>query len=155
MAMTRTQLRHAAAVARYQAGKNKPPTRKQAKAWLAPIRKALAEIMTGEVDTHRGYPITRIHWADNDVARIDHAINGFVALIERLMPDLDSSPMKRMSKKLEAGALLELHEVTACQSLIDSVEDLLLKFKRSDLVDAANTEMVVIELERLGLKEAA
>lgn len=155
MAMTRMQLRHAQAIAQYQAGKQKPPTRKQAQAWLAPIRKALAEIMTGEVDTHRGYPITRIHWADNDVARIDHAINGFVALMERLMPDLDTGPMKRLSKKLEAGVLLELHEVTACQALIDSVEDRLLKFKRSDLVDAANTEMMVIELERLGLKEAA
>ena len=102
-----------------------------------------------------GYPITRIHWADNDVARIDHAINGFVALMERLMPDLDTVPMKRLGKKLEAGVLLEPNEVTACQALIDTVEDRLLKFKRSDLVDAANTEMVVIELERLGLKEAA
>lgn len=153
--MTRMQLRHAQAIAQYQADKQKPPTRKQAQAWLAPIRKALAEIMTGEVDTHRGYPITRIHLADNDVARIDHAINGFVALMDRLMPDLDTGPMKRLAKKLEAGVLLELHEVTACQALIDSVEDRLLKFKRSDLVDAANTEMVVIELERLGLKEAA
>ena len=155
MAMTRMQLRHAQAIAQYKADKQKPPTRKQAQAWLAPIRKALAEIMTGEVDTHRGYPIMRIHWADNDVARIDHAINGFVALMERLMPDIDTGPMKRLGKKLEAGVLLELHEVTSCQSLIDTVEDRLLKFKRSDLVDAANTEMVVIELERLGLKEAA
>ena len=155
MPMTRMQLRHAQAVAQYQAGKQKPPTRKQAQAWLAPIRKALAEIMTGEVDTHRGYPITRIHWADNDVARIDHAINGFVALMERLMPDLDTGPMRRLSKKLEAGVLLELYEVTSCKALIDTVEDRLLKFKRRELVKAAEVEMTIIELERLGLKDAA
>ena len=155
MAMSRQQLRHQAAVARYQAGRNKPPTRKQAQAWLAPIRKALAEIRTGEVDSYRGYPVTRIHHADNDIARIDHAINGFVAMMDRLMPDLDTGPMKRLSKKLEAGILLDIQEVTDCQEMIGAAEDRLIKFKRSELVDAANTEMVAIELERLGLKDAA
>ena len=90
--------RYLASCDRFKADKQKPPTRKQARAWLAPIRKALTEMLSGEVDSHRGYAITRIHHADNDFARIDHAINGF---------------------------------------------------------DAANTEMVNIELERLGLKVAA
>ena len=38
--MTRQQMRQQAAIARYKAGKQKPPTRAQAQAWLAPIRKA-------------------------------------------------------------------------------------------------------------------
>lgn len=155
MPMTRQQRRHQAAVARYQAGKQKPPTRKQAAAWLAPIRKALAEIRTGEVDAVRGYAITRIHWADEDFARVDHAINGFMALINRLMPDIDTAPMKRLSKKLEAGILLDANEVIECQALVGTIEDRLLEFRRCDLTDAANTEMLIIELERLGLKEAA
>lgn len=71
------------------------------------------------------------------------------------MPDLDTGPMKRLSKKLEAGVLLELYEVTSCKALIDTVEDRLLKFKRRELVKAAEVEMTIIELERLGLKEAA
>lgn len=155
MPMTRQQRRHQAAVARYQAGKQKPPTRKQAAAWLAPIRKALAEIRTGEVDAVRGYAITRIHWADEDFARVDHAINGFMALINRLMPDIDTGPMKRLSKKLEAGILLEVGEVIECQALIATIENRMLEFRRCDLTNAANTEMLIIELERLGLKEAA
>ena len=48
MPMTRQQMRQQAAIARYKAGKQKPPTRAQAQAWLAPIRKAFAEIKTGE-----------------------------------------------------------------------------------------------------------
>ncbi len=155
MAMTRQQLRHQAAIARFNAGKQKPPTRAQAKQWLAPIRNALGEIRTGEVDAHRGYPITRLHHADNDFARIDHAINGFLALIDRLMPEADTTPMKRVSTKLTNGNLLELKEVEACFTLLDQVEEKLLTFKRCELIDAANVEMINIELERLGLKEAA
>ena len=84
----------------------------------------------GEIDAHRGYPITRIHHADNDFARVDHAINGFVALIDRLMPDEDTEAMRRVSAKLGAGILLELAEVEACFALLARIEDQLMKFKR-------------------------
>lgn len=155
MAMTRAQLRQRATIDRYHAGKQRPPTRAQARAWLAPIRKALTEILSGEVDSHRGYAITRIHHADNDFARIDHAANGFVALIERLMPAFDVSPIKRISKKLENGILLEAKEVHACLETLKRCENDLLKFSRADLVDAANTEMVKIEMDRLGIGESS
>lgn len=155
MPLTRQQIRHQAAVARFKAGKQKPPTRSQAQAWLAPIRKAFAELRQGEIDSYRGYAITRIHWADDDFARVDHAINGFLALIERLMPDVDLSPLRKVSKKLSNGILLEISEVDACIALLKPVEDRLMTFKRCELIDAANTEMVKIEFERLGLLEAA
>lgn len=146
---------HRTAVARYQAGKQQHPTRKQVAAWLAPIRRAFNEIRAGEVDAHRGYAITKIHWSDNDFARIDHCINGFVAMLDRLAPDFDTGPMKRVSKKLESGILLTHTEVDACFSLLKECESLLIKFKRSDLTNAACTEQINIELELLGLKEAA
>lgn len=155
MAMNRQQLRLMAAKMRYEAEKKKPPTRKQAQAWLAPIRNALAELRTGEIDAYRGYAITRIHHADNDFARVDHAINGFVALIERLLPDIDTGAMRRLAHKLEVGILLKIEELDACTAVVNSVEDRLLDFTREQLKDAANTEMVKIELERLGMLEAA
>lgn len=155
MPMTRQQLRQQAAVARYRAGKQKPPTRAQAQALLAPIRKAFAEIKTGEVDAYRGYAITRIKPTDEDFARIDYCINGFVALIDRLLPDLDTGPMKRVSAKLANGVLLEMADLEACDAVLNATEDRLLTKTRAELIDAANTEMTVIELERLGLKEAA
>ena len=159
--MTRVNLppkdraRYLASCDRFKSDKQKPPTRKQARAWLAPIRKALTEMLSGEVDSHRGYAITRIHHADNDFARIDHAANGFCALIERLMPDFDISAIKRLSKKLEAGILLEAKEVHDCLARLKQCEDRLISFKRFELVDAANVEMCRIELERLGINEAA
>lgn len=151
----RARARLLADSARFKADTNKPPTRTQAKAWLDPIRKAFVEMLSGEVDSHRGYAITRIHHADNDFARIDHAANGFVALIERLMPDFDISAIRKISKKLEAGILLEAKEVHDALALLKRCEDRLIKFKRSELTEAANTEMINIELERMGLKDAA
>lgn len=155
MPMTRQQRRHQAIVARYHAEKAKPPTRRQAQAWLAPIRKALDEMRSGEVDAYRGYAITRIHHADNDFARVDHAINGFVALIERLLPDLDIGCMRRVSAKLTNGVLLTLAELDTCTALLNTVEDRLIKIPRRDLTDAANTEMIRIELEQLGMIQEA
>ena len=95
----RERARYLAACARYQAEKQKPPTRSQAQAWLAPIRKAFNEMRT--------------------------------------------------------GVLIEYHEVDACFVTLNACEDLLLTFKRATLIDAANTESINIELELLGLKEAA
>lgn len=155
MAMTRAQLRHRAACDRYNAGKRKPPTRREMKTWLDPIRRAFAEIRTGEVDSWRGYPITRIHHADTDFARVDHAINGFVSMLDRLEIGIDTGPLKRVSKKLECGVLLELQEVDECTAILKAAESHLLKFNREKLWETAQTEMTRIEFERRGIVGAA
>ena len=155
MSLSRAHRHNMAACARFQSGKQKPPTRKQVKAWLAPIRKAFNEIKSGEVDSHRGYAITRIHWADEDFARVDFCINGFTAMLDRLAPEFDTGPMKRVSKKLENGILLTHEEVDQCFATLNACEDMLITHKRADLIDASVTERINIELEGLGLKEAA
>ena len=155
MAMTRMQLRHASAVKRYQSGKHKPPTRAQASAWLAPIRRAFNELKSGEIDAVRGYAITRIHWADEDYARVDYCINGFTAMLDRLAPEFDTEPMKKVSRKLSAGVPLTVSEIDASFAVLNACESLLITFKRSDLMDVALVEQVNIEFERLGMKEAA
>jgi len=151
----RAKARHLALCDQFDAGKHKPPTRKDARAWLAPIRRAFNQIKQGEVDAHRGYPITRIHHADNDFARIDHCINGFVAMIERLDTGLDISPLRKVSTKLENGVLLTVQEIDACFALLNASETALLRFSRGHLADVAKIEQINIEFERMGLKEAA
>lgn len=153
--MTRQQLRHQAISAQFQAGKAKPPTRRQAQAWLAPIKSALAELRTGEVDSYRGYAITQIKRFDEDFARMDHAINGFTALISSVAPDIDISAMTKLSKKLSTGVMLEMADLDSCQLLLKVVENRLIKIPRKTLKDAANTEMIRIELELAGLIEEA
>lgn len=154
-ASQRSTRHHLTAVARFNAGKQKPPTRKQAQAWLAPIRKAFAVMMTGEIDANRGYPVTRINQHDHDYARVDYCINGFTAMMARLMPDFNVASMTSVSKKLAAGIMLTHAEIEACLTTLKHCEDRLIKFKRADLIDASMAEQINIELERIGLKEAA
>lgn len=79
-------------------------TRRQAQAWLAPIRKALRQIAdTGEADSVQGYAVTRLHRSD-DYARIDYCIAGFRALMGRLWPELDCNPLTRIEKRLAHAA---------------------------------------------------
>ena len=153
--MNRILRKHRAMVDQYHAGTNKPPTRKQAKAWLAPIRSAFNQMLTGEIDAHRGYAITRIHHADEDFARVDFAINGFLALLQRVMPDFDTTSMKKVSKKLESGVLMTAKEIEDCFIILNECENNLIKITRADLKHAAQVEQVSIELERLNLKAAA
>jgi hypothetical protein len=152
--LSRQQLRVLSAKARYLADKAKPPTRKQAKTWLAPIRDAIAEMRTGEVDAIRGYAVTRLHTGD-DYARIDYCINGFLCLIERLMPDVDLAPLKTISSRLANGVPLTLELLDNSAGILNQVEDRLIKIARRELVDAANLEQMICEVERLGLDKVA
>ena len=129
-------------------------TRKNARQWLAPIRKAFSDMKAGEVDSIRGYAVTRIDHTD-EYARIDIAINGFTALIERLLPDLAVGPMQLVSKKLAAGVPLTQGEIDACLRLLNHCETRLIKVSRETIRDAVLTEQINIEVEQLGLKEAA
>lgn len=48
--MNRLQRHHRAVCDQSKAGHNKPPTRAQAKAWLAPIRKAFVEMVVSQFE---------------------------------------------------------------------------------------------------------
>jgi hypothetical protein len=129
-------------------------TRRNARQWLAPIRKAFAEMKDGEVDSIRGYAVTRIDSLD-EYARVDWAINGFVALIERLIPGVSCAPMRQVSKKLAAGVPITQAEIDDCLELTNRCESALIKVPREAIRDAVLTEQIGIEMEQLGLKEAA
>ena len=130
-------------------------TRRQVQAWFAPIRKALTEIKTtGEVETIRGYAHTRLHTGD-DYARLDHCIAGFRGLMERLCPDVDLEPMEKLERKFANGLLLEPSDIDAALGLLKTCEKPLMRCTRAAVKDAVLTEQVAIELEQLGLKEAA
>lgn len=149
--MTRMQLKYRQMQAQYEADTKRPPTRAQARAWLQPLRDAFNEMRTGEVDAVKGYAVTKLRWVDEDYARIDHCIAGFLGLTDRLFPELDTAALRKVGAKLTNGVMLTHQEVDACFRAIGKCEDLLLTVSRQALKDAAQTEMVKIELERLSL----
>lgn len=129
-------------------------TRRQAQAWLLPIRTAFKEMKAGYVDSIRGYPVTRLDEYDL-WERIDHCLAGFRCLCSRLFPGLDVSALVRVEKKLDAGLPLTVEELNACLTTFHYCEDLLVGMDIRVVKDAVVTEQVAIEIEKLGLNEVA
>lgn len=129
-------------------------TRRQIRHWLTPMRKSFMEMRSGEVDAIQGYAVTRLD-ATDEYARIDWAINGFAAVIERLAPDLDTKPLHKVSKRLANGISLTVADLDRCLALLASAETLLIRIPRSKIRAAVLLEQIAIEAERAGLLEAA
>lgn len=128
-------------------------TRKQARAWLAPMRECFGQMRTGFVTAADGYPVTRLHNAD-DLARIDYCIAGFVGMIGRLAPGLGTSAMQLIQHKIESGELVTTQEIDAALTEIRRAEDVLVRMTVKELASAVTTEQIAIEFEALQ-REAA
>lgn len=123
-------------------------TRRQARAWLTPMRSCFTEMKTGEVDAIRGYAVTRLHDQDS-YERIDWCIAGFRGLIDRLCPEIDTRPLLAVEKKLAAGVALLVQEIDAALIVLKRSEDALLRHSVAAVKDAVLTEQINIELERI------
>lgn len=155
MAMTRTQLRRQAEIARYQAGKNKPLERRRVQAFMAPITNAMNQILVGEIDVDdNDVPITRLNHTDGWEA-LDECLNGFIAAMERAIPHINLDPIRFLSSDLSKGKLMTPKKAQRARECLRWIEDALIRCTWNELTSAVDTTRIEIELERLGLKEAA
>lgn len=124
------------------------------RAWLAPMRRCFAEMRSGYVDAVQGWPVTRLHGND-DYVRIEYAIRGFRALLDRLLPEIDTAPLSLIERRLAAGTPLTVAQIDAGLALLRHCEDALLRFSREEVKAAVLVEQCAIELDALGIREAA
>ena len=130
-------------------------TRRQVQAWLAPMRECFRGIrQSGEAETIRGYAVTRLHHAD-DYARVDFCVAGFRGLLARVLPLLDVSPLLTIERKLANGVPLTVAELDDAFGLLRRCESLLVGMPKETIINAVQVEQIAIELESLGIKEAA
>ncbi len=127
-------------------------TRRQIRSWLAPMRACFAEIKAGEVDSIKGYAVTRLDHND-EYARIDYCIAGFRALLARLCPEIMSGQLERIEKKLANGVPLTMPEIDEALALLRRCEDALIRHSVDAIKSAVLTEQCVIEMD--ALREAA
>lgn len=152
MAMTRLQLKRAAAVAAAKAAKDKPLDRRRVKAFMEPITKAFALMLQGDVMVDQDdIPITRLPHNDQ-WEPIDACIEGFVCAMKRVMPDIDFSPIQYVSSDLRKGKLMTPQKAKKAYDVIRMVEDRMTKLTWRQVADATNTTMIDIKMEELGLK---
>ena len=123
-------------------------TRRQVDGWFLPIRRALNEMLTGEVDSIRGYAVTRLHHGD-EYERVDYCIAGFVGVLSRIFPDLDLSPMTKLQRLLASGTPIHAADVHKALALLKSPETPLIKEDWHRVKSCLTTEMIAIELQDL------
>lgn len=123
-------------------------TRRQAQAWLAPMRRAFKEMKDGEVDSIDGFAVTRLHAFDT-YERVDACIAGFRGLLARLFKDFDSSALERVETKLSACEPLYESEINDCLALFNRCENMLVKMSIEEVQDAVVTEQIVHQIEKL------
>lgn len=126
-------------------------TRRKAAQWLAPMRAAFQQMKTGEVDSIRGYAVTKLHHRD-DYARIDFCIAGFRALISRLFPDIELSDLEKIERRLAAGVPIAYQDIDCALSILRRVEDSMVGIHQSVVTDAVLTEQIIIEVEQKGMQ---
>jgi hypothetical protein len=113
------------------------------------MRACLRQIRdTGEADTIRGYPVTQMP-GDTDYARIDYCCAGFRALMERICPHIDSTPLRRIEQLLAAGAPLTVEHLDDAFRMMRAVENDLIKHSVDEVKDAVLIEKIIIELDEM------
>ena len=123
-------------------------TRKQVTGWILPIRAALKEMLSGEVDSIRGYAVTRLHNGD-EYERVDWCMAGFVGVLSRIFPDLDLSPMTKLQRLLAAGTPIHAEDVHKALALLKSLETPLIKEDWHRIKACLTTEMLSIEFSEM------
>lgn len=111
------------------------------------------ELRSGEATTYRGYVVFE-DWR-GQLSRTDEALLGWIECWKRLDTGLDLGPHDRLRKKLSADTPLTIAEIDAALALLRKQEKLLATLPRDFINDKTNTELIAIELEQLGIKEAA
>ena len=123
-------------------------TRRQVTGWLLPIRAALKEMLSGEVDAINGYAVTRLHHGD-EYERVDYCLAGFVGVLSRIFPDLDLSPMTKLQRLLAAGTPIHAEDVHKALALLKSLETPLIKEDWHRIKACLTTEMLSIEFSEM------
>ena len=123
-------------------------TRRQVTGWLLPIRAALKEMLSGEVDSIKGYAVTRLHNGD-EYERVDYCLAGFSGVLCRIFPEIDLSPLTRLQKRLAAGAPVTEKEIHAALAFLKSIETPMIKQDWHHIKSCLTTEMLSIELSEL------
>lgn len=128
-------------------------SRREAGIIIDPLRRSLMMARSGEMDTLRGYP-AMLDW-QGEWSRVDQALQGWIDCWERFQSGIDLKPLDAFRRKIVAGVMLTVQEVDAALGTLRKQESMLTKMPRDFIRRQTDTELINIELEQLGIKEAA
>lgn len=126
-------------------------------ALFGPIFKTMDELASGEVAHERGIPIMMF---DGEWCAIHSAMIGWACCWDRICSDqgvdYDSSPLRKLAKKLENGVMLEVSDIEQARACVEITRQVFMRTPASILKKHSLTEQIAIEFEKRDLiKEAA
>jgi len=126
-------------------------------ALFTPIFNTLDELASGEVMHEKGIPVMLF---EGELAEIHAALIGWACCWDRICKDrgvaYDSSPLRKLAKKLENGVMLEETDINQARASVELTRQVFMRTPASVLKQHSITEQIAIEFERRDLiKEAA
>ena len=133
------------------------PTILEMHALFTPIFKTLSDLESGEVGHEKGIPIMLF---DGEWAAIHSAMIGWACCWERICNAqgiwYDSTPLRKLAKKLENGVMLEIADIEQAKANIEFTRQVFRRTPANILREHSVTEQIAIEFEKRNLiKEAA
>lgn len=116
---------------------------------FGPIINSL-ESLRGEVDSIKGYPVFT-DW-QGQYSRIDEALHGWIDCWNRIRPEIDTSALDNLRRKLKAGTPITEDELDRAISVMRSQQDVFRSLRRDHIKRHVDTEFIAIELEKAGVK---
>lgn len=117
-----------------------------------PVRSILA-ILRGEVETINGYPVMK-DW-EGTYSRVDYALIGWAECWDRLFGTTDNEPIRRLAAKLANGVPVFEEDLLAVDAILDVQQRAMVRMRVEDVTSSMTTQQIAVELETLGLREAA
>lgn len=122
-----------------------------------PLDRLLADLYAGEV-SYAGLTPVMID-ADGSYGEIVPSLNGWTSCMERIARRLDLplelGLLRRIGKRIENGILLDVSDIDRAKALIDRCRAVYLACPVHVRKAATVDEFIDIEIEELGLREAA
>lgn len=117
-----------------------------------PVRKLLSALR-GEVETINGYPVS-MDW-DGRYARIDFMLISWSECWDKLFKTESNTPLRRLAAKLANGVPLFESDLDDAEAVLDVQQSAMVRMRASDVASSMTTQQIAIQLENLGLLEAA
>ncbi|MBP9803274.1 MAG: hypothetical protein KBE22_00015 [Candidatus Accumulibacter sp.] len=125
-------------------------TRRQVRARMSDARVCLVALRTtGESDAIDGYAVRRIG-DDPEYFRTDWCMAGFAAVVERMLPAVDTAPLRSVEYALAADLPIDAQMIDAALRGMKAIESGMCRMTAAEVSAAAKAEeMAINEDERM------
>lgn len=132
--------------------KSSNPSLAETLAIFKPIIEGINSLRDEVIAIH-GYPAFVDH--RGQLSRIDYALSGWIDCWKRMDATLDTSALIKLAKKLEYGTPIFEEEIEACAACLNKQIGRFMTLPTEAILHHAMTEQISIQLEQMGIKEAA